>query len=54
VSLHSGPQHFAAVRACYPSDHCRLDHYDDDFIVDSGEASRVDVPEKEFRLDRPR
>lgn len=34
--------------------YCRLDHYDDDFIVHPGNAWRVDVPIEEFRLDRPR
>ena len=35
--------------------YCRLDHYDDDdCIVYVREAWRVDVPAKEFRLDRPR
>lgn len=34
--------------------YCRLDHYDDDFIVHPREAWRVDVPASEFRLDRPR
>jgi len=34
--------------------YCRLDHYDDDFIVHPGGAWRVDVPASEFRLDRPR
>lgn len=34
--------------------YCRLDHYDDDFIVRPREAWRVDVPAEEFRLDRPR
>lgn len=34
--------------------YCRLDHYDDDFIVHPNNAWRVDVPVEEFRLDRPR
>src|SRR6266700_1225314 len=34
--------------------YCRLDHYDDDFIVHPSNAWRVDVPVEEFRLDRPR
>ncbi|SKA24713.1 hypothetical protein SAMN02745126_04433 [Enhydrobacter aerosaccus] len=34
--------------------YCRLDHYDDDFIVYPQEVWCVDVPAKEFRLDRPR
>lgn len=34
--------------------YCRLDHYDDDFIVYPQEVWRVDVPAKEFRLDRLR
>lgn len=34
--------------------YCCLDHYHDDFIVCPAEAWRVDVPAKEFRLDRPR
>jgi hypothetical protein len=34
--------------------YCRLDHYDDDFIVYAREAWRVDVSAEEFRLDRPR
>lgn len=34
--------------------YCRLDHYDDDFIVYPSEAWRVDVPINEYRLSRPR
>jgi hypothetical protein len=34
--------------------YCRLDHYRLEFIVSPCEAWRVDVPESEFRLDRPR
>jgi hypothetical protein len=34
--------------------YCRLDHYDDDFIVYPQQVWRVDVPAKEFRLDRRR
>lgn len=34
--------------------YCRLDHYDDDLIIHPASAWRVDVPDSEFRLDRPR
>ncbi|SDG71891.1 hypothetical protein [Pelagibacterium luteolum] len=34
--------------------YCRLDHYDDDFIVHPCESWRVDVPANEYRLNRPR
>jgi hypothetical protein len=34
--------------------YCRLDHYDDDFIVYPSDAWRVDVPAKEFHLGRAR
>jgi hypothetical protein len=34
--------------------YCRLDHYDDDFIVYVPDAWPVAVPASEFRLDRPR
>jgi hypothetical protein len=34
--------------------YCRLDHYDDDFVVHPCKAWLVDVPAGEFRLDRPR
>jgi hypothetical protein len=34
--------------------YCRLDHYDQDFIVCPRSAWRVAVPAGEFRLDRPR
>lgn len=34
--------------------YCRLDHYDDDFIVHPAEAWRVDVPATEFCLNRAR
>lgn len=34
--------------------YCRLDHYDADFIVYSDEGWCVDVPAREFRLDRRR
>ncbi len=42
--------------ATVPADniYCRLDHYDADFIVHPAEAWRIDVPQSEFRLDRPR
>lgn len=34
--------------------YCRLDHYDDDYIVYPVEAWRIDVPGSEFHLDLDR
>jgi len=34
--------------------YCRLDHYDDEFIAYVPNVWRIDVPQTEFRLDRPR
>jgi hypothetical protein len=34
--------------------YCRLDHYDHDLIAQPKVTWRVDVPDEEFRLDRPR
>jgi hypothetical protein len=34
--------------------YCRGNHYDEDFIALPRKAWRIDVPDEEFRLDRPR
>jgi hypothetical protein len=34
--------------------YCRLDHYDDDFIVHPAEVWRIVIPDSQFRLGRPR
>ncbi len=34
--------------------YCRLDHYEEEFIVVPAQAWRVEVPPHEFRLNRPR
>ncbi len=34
--------------------YCRLDHYDADFIVHPADAWRIEIPDAEFHLGRPR
>ncbi|MES5483846.1 hypothetical protein QMZ05_13925 [Bradyrhizobium sp. INPA03-11B] len=59
-AAHHAEYHGLTNRAVYVATvqiaeiYCRLDHYDDDFIVRPLTVWRVDVPDNEFRLDRPR
>lgn len=34
--------------------YCRLDHYDDDYIAHPADAWRIEIPDSEFHLGRPR